>query len=92
MAITTGLVFVNIFRPGVGAPTDASGAVDGLEAAAGSFGDTLINMIPTNVFAALSTGQMLSIIFFAILFGFFITKVEDKYSTLLTDFLMRLLR
>ena len=62
-------------------------AVDGLEAAAGSFGDTLINMIPTNVFAALSTGQMLSIIFFAILFGFFITKARRQVQHLmLTDF------
>jgi Na+/H+-dicarboxylate symporter len=43
-------------------------------------------MIPTNIFEALSTGQMLSIIFFAIVFGYFITQVEEKYSTLMTDF------
>ncbi len=85
LAITTGLFFTNLFRPGIGAPIDSK-PVEGLEAAAGSFGDTLMNMIPTNIFEALSTGQMLSIIFFAIVFGYFITQVEEKYSTLMTDF------
>jgi Na+/H+-dicarboxylate symporter len=85
LAITTGLFFTNLIEPGVGAPIDSK-PVEGLEAATGSFGDTLINMIPTNIFEALSTGQMLSIIFFAIVFGYFITQVEEKYSTLMTDF------
>jgi len=85
-AITTGLIFVNIIQPGIGANTGAAQKVEGLDSARGSFGDTLMNMIPTNVFEAFSTGQMLSIIFFAIVFGFFITKVEKKYSDLLTNF------
>ncbi|HAS39202.1 MAG TPA: dicarboxylate/amino acid:cation symporter [Microscillaceae bacterium] len=86
LAITTGLFFVNILRPGVGAPTSSSGAVEGLDEARGSFGDTLMNMIPTNVFESLSTGKMLSIIFFAIMFGYFITQVQDRYKDLLNDF------
>ncbi len=85
-AIVTGLFFVNLIQPGKGAPLGDAKEVEGLEAAAGSFGDTLIHMIPTNVFEALSTGQMLSIIFFAIVFGYFITQAEEKYSTLLTEF------
>lgn len=85
LAITTGLLFSNLISPGVGV-TITKKEVEGLDAAAGSFGDTLINMIPTNIFEALSTGQMLSIIFFAIVFGYFITQVEEKYSTLMTDF------
>ncbi len=85
LAITTGLVFSNLISPGVGV-TITKKEVEGLDAAAGSFGDTLINMIPTNIFEALSTGQMLSIIFFAIVFGYFITQAEEKYSTLMTDF------
>lgn len=85
-AITTGLVFVNLIAPGIGAPTKSAGMVEGLEEATGSFGATLMNMIPTNVFESLSTGKMLSIIFFAIIFGYFITKVKDEYSELLKDF------
>ncbi|MGD1842685.1 MAG: dicarboxylate/amino acid:cation symporter [Thermonemataceae bacterium] len=85
-AIVTGLVFVNIIQPGVGAPIGNAAEVEGLEEARGSFGDTLLNMIPTNVFDAFTKGDMLSIIFFAILFGFFITKVQEKYSQQLTNF------
>ena len=86
LAITTGLFFVNLIQPGKGAPTTSAGAVEGLDDARGSFGDTLLNMIPTNVFESLSTGKMLSIIFFAIMFGYFITQVQDRYKDLLNDF------
>ncbi len=86
LAITTGLFFVNILRPGIGAPTSSSGAVEGLDEARGSFGDTLMNMIPTNIFESLSGGKMLSIIFFAIMFGYFITQVQARYKDLLNDF------
>ena len=52
-----------------------------------SLGDILIKIIPDNIFSAMSdNGQMLSIIFFALLFGFFITRVNDRSKQLLTDF------
>ncbi|GAB4396719.1 MAG: dicarboxylate/amino acid:cation symporter [Microscillaceae bacterium] len=87
LAIVTGLLFVNLLQPGVGAPKQPGTDTSMLEKASQtSFGDTLMEMIPTNVFAALSAGNMLAIIFFAILFGFFTTRVEEKYSRLLTDF------
>ncbi|MGD8777457.1 MAG: dicarboxylate/amino acid:cation symporter [Ignavibacteria bacterium] len=85
-AIVTGLILVNIFQPGVGADLGLSQKVEGLDAARQSFGDTLLNIVPTNIFAAFTEGQMLSIIFFAIIFGFFITQVEEKYKVLMTDF------
>ncbi|MFH1196151.1 MAG: dicarboxylate/amino acid:cation symporter [bacterium] len=85
-AILTGLLLINILQPGVGADLGFSHTVDGLDAASDSFGDTLINIIPKNIFEAFSQGQMLSIIFFALLFGYFITKTEDKYRLFLTDF------
>jgi Na+/H+-dicarboxylate symporter len=48
--------------------------------------DTLINIIPDNIFSVFSdNGQMLSVIFFALLFGFFITKVPERSSKILTD-------
>ena len=81
LAILTGLFFVNILQPGVGAELGFSKMVDGLATAKDSFGDTLINIIPTNIFEALSKGQMLSIIFFALILGFFITKLDKKPGT-----------
>jgi Na+/H+-dicarboxylate symporter len=86
MAILVGLFLVNILQPGVGADLGFTQEVAGLTAARGSFGDTLLNIIPSNIFTAFTQGKMLSIIFFALLFGFFITKVEDKYSNKLGEF------
>jgi len=86
LAIVTGLVLVNIFKPGVGADLNLSKEVD-LAVEGGSLRDTLINIIPENIFSVFSdNSQMLSVIFFAILFGFFITQSPGKSKKLLTDF------
>jgi Na+/H+-dicarboxylate symporter len=85
-AILTGLVLVNLFRPGIGADLNLRQEVD-LEMGSESLGQTLINIIPDNIFTSFSNnGQMLSVIFFAMLFGFFITRVGDKPKQMLTDF------
>lgn len=86
LAIIVGLVFVNILQPGVGADLGFSKDVEGLAIARESFGDTLINIIPQNIFDAFVSGDMLSIIFFAIIFGFFITKVSGVYQEPLVNF------
>jgi proton glutamate symport protein len=77
-AIFTGLILVSTIKPGVGADFGLSAPVDELAAATDSFGQTLIKIIPTNIFEALTQGSMLSIIFFAILFGFFMTRIDSK--------------
>ncbi len=86
IAILTGLVLVNIFEPGVGADLGFTQEVDGLDIEAGSFGQTLIEIIPTNIFEAFSDGKMLSVIFFALIFGYFITRIGDKHRAVLDDF------
>ena len=85
-AILTGLILVNIFQPGVGADLGFSKEVEDLAVATESFGSTLLNIIPTNIFTAFVEGNMLSIIFFSIIFGFFITKTKTKYRNFLGDF------
>ncbi|MDR4987760.1 MAG: dicarboxylate/amino acid:cation symporter [Bacteroidales bacterium] len=77
-AIMTGLFMVNLLKPGKGADLGLSGIVDGLDVGAETFGQTLINIIPVNIVEAMATGNMLSIIFFAILFGFFTTRVTPS--------------
>ena len=42
-------------------------------------------MVPMNIFEALAQGQMLSIIFFSILFGFLMTKIGEKQRDTLMD-------
>ena len=86
IAILTGLVLVNIFKPGVGADLGFTQEVDGLDIEAGSFGQTLIEIIPTNIFEAFSDGKMLSVIFFALIFGYFITRIGDKHRAVLDNF------
>jgi len=85
IAITTGFILVSLIKPGVGADLGFKVPVDEISAISDSFGTTLIKIVPTNIFEALMQGQMLSIIFFAILFGFFLTKVSDKPRILLID-------
>jgi len=84
-AIVTGFIFVSILKPGVGAELGFQAPVEEIAAATDNFGRTLIKIVPTNIFEAMVQGQMLSIIFFAILFGYFITRVSEKSSKMLTD-------
>ncbi|OQX99550.1 MAG: dicarboxylate/amino acid:cation symporter [Bacteroidetes bacterium 4572_128] len=87
LAILTGLFFVNIIQPGSNASLNLQEKAEGLVVGGGqSISDTLMQIVPKNIFQAMSSGNMLSIIFFALLFGFFITKIEKKYNTFLVDF------
>lgn len=85
VAIVTGLLLVNIFKPGVGADLGFIEPVEGIAAASDSFSQTLIKIIPTNIVEALAQGQMLSIIFFSMLFGFFLTRISEKPQKLIAD-------
>jgi Na+/H+-dicarboxylate symporter len=82
-AIVTGLFFVNIIKPGIGADLNFSQQVEGLVESQRSLGQTLIEIVPTNVFESFNNSAMLSIIFFAILFGFFITRVSRDHREVL---------
>ncbi len=85
-AIITGLVLVNIIQPGVGADLGLRSEVPELAATSGDLGDIIMRMVPTNVFDALASADMLAIIFFSILIGYFITRVNEKYKIMFTDF------
>ncbi|MDY0098421.1 MAG: dicarboxylate/amino acid:cation symporter [Bacteroidales bacterium] len=84
-ALFTGLLLVTIIKPGVGAELGFVAPVEEISVASESFGQTLIKIIPTNIFEALMKGQMLSVIFFAILFGFFITRTNAKARNTMID-------
>jgi proton glutamate symport protein len=86
LALFVGLIFVNILKPGVGADINLAAEVN-LDITPETLGNTLINIIPDNLFMSFAdNSQMLSVIFFSMLFGFFITRVKDKYQTPLKDF------
>ncbi len=79
-AILVGLTLVNLFQPGVGADLGLKKEVEGLSAASGGIGNILLRMVPTNFFQALVSADMLAIIFFSILVGYFLTKVSEEYK------------
>lgn len=96
-AILVGLTVVNIVSPGivdgasaqhlVGLSENVSDVVAKVEGkGTGDLVEVFLRMIPTNVVAAAADGQMLGLIFFSLLFGFFMTKIEGSYAESLYNF------
>ncbi len=79
-AIVTGLILVNLIQPGVGASLGFTKTPEGFGATSRSFGEVLMRMVPENVFQALVSADMLAIIFFSILVGFFLMKIAKEYK------------
>jgi len=91
LAILVGLAVVNAIAPGVdelgpvkerigfsGEAADIQAAVEGR--GTGDVVQVFLRMVPTNVFAAAVDGQMLGLIFFSLLFGFFMTRIQEDYA------------
>ena len=96
-AILVGLVVINAIGPGYvdGEPArdllalEANTAELQLAVADKGLGDVaeiFQRMVPPNIVAAAVEGQMLGIIFFAILFGYFMTKLTHDYAEPLFKF------
>lgn len=86
LAILTGLIIVNIVKPGVGVDLGFTKTVDGLAEHTASVKDIFYRLIPENVFDEMAKGEILPVIFFAILFGYFITRVNKDYKDSLSNF------
>ncbi len=85
-AILTGQVLVNLFKPGDGANINFVQDVEGLVEKQKSFLEIIIGIVPENIVKAMANNEMLSIIFFALIFGFFITQIKKKHAEILKDF------
>jgi Na+/H+-dicarboxylate symporter len=48
--------------------------------------DNMLRIVPDNIFKALADTDMLAIIFIAMLFGYFITVLEDQHKKILNSF------
>ena len=98
VAILTGLMFVNLLTPGIvnGEPArhvlglSEQAAADVVEKVGGrsasDLSDVFLSMVPPNIIQAAADGQMLGLIFFSLLFGFFITRIDRDRGALLTSF------
>lgn len=85
-AILLGLVLVNSLKPGIGVDLSFVQKVDSLPIADQSIGELLLNSIPVNIFDSLAEGQMLPIIFYSMIFGFFTNMVDTRHRKPIIDF------
>ncbi len=96
-ATLVGLILINIVGPGYvdGQPAGDMLALDSSAAelvglaedrGPGDIAGVLFDMVPPNIIAAAANGQMLGIIFFAILFGYFMTHLQHDYAEPLFKF------
>jgi Na+/H+-dicarboxylate symporter len=90
-AILVGLTIVNMTMPGIvdGQPAKEQLGMEQVSDAvvasvegkgAGDLVGIFLRMVPTNIVSAAADGQMLGLIFFSLLFGFFMTKIEEPYA------------
>ncbi len=97
LAILVGLTLVNITKPGIvnGEPAkDLIGLTADIgdlaarlgDAGAGDVAAVFLRMVPPNIVSAAAEGQMLGLIFFSLLFGFLITRLENPYKETLSNF------
>ena len=86
IAIITGLIIVNLVQPGIGVHLGFEKVPEELNANVEKLGDTLLGIIPVNPFAAMVKGDILPMIFFSLLFGFFITRISEPYKSNLSNF------
>ncbi|MEA2094992.1 MAG: cation:dicarboxylase symporter family transporter, partial [Pseudomonadota bacterium] len=97
IAILVGLLLVNFIAPGIvdGEPAREviAFADDGADVAErvqghgiGDVVDIFLRMVPTNIVAAAAEGRMLGLIFFALLFGYFMTRIDGSLAKPLQDF------
>ena len=102
VAILIGLFFVNLLQPGIidGEPArniiGLSAQTDEVVSQVGDKGaadvaEVLLRMVPPNIVTAAANGQMLGLIFFSLIFGFFVSKLKGSSAQVHKDFWQGLL-
>ncbi|MFA7555172.1 MAG: dicarboxylate/amino acid:cation symporter [Spongiibacteraceae bacterium] len=100
LAILIGLAMVNITQPGIvdghpageqlsltADPEELAAVVEVVEGkGASDISAVFLRLVPSNVVAAAANGEMLGLIFFALLFGFFMTRIDKEKSAVLQNF------
>lgn len=97
-AILVGLIVINMIGPGYNAdgepareelaftatPEEVAAKVG--DKGAGDVAEIFLRMIPDNIVLAAAEGQMLGLIFFSILFGYFMTRLPHDFAEPLFSF------
>lgn len=86
LAITVALTIGNIINPGRNLDMSAIKVAEATVAEAKPVADVLLDIIPTNPIQSLAEGNMLQVIFFALIVGVILAKQGERASTV-ADFL-----
>jgi Na+/H+-dicarboxylate symporter len=85
LAIFTGFFLITWIQPGAGLQANFAEKPD-LNVSTEKISDILVNIVPKNIFESLSAGQLLPVIFFAFIFGYFMTRIKSEQNAVLRDF------
>lgn len=96
-AVAIGFLFYFLITPGVSGDkasilsSSASNALEQIQAQAGGgtfdrIEGILLRLVPSNIIAVASQGQMLGLIFFSVIFGVLSTRIEPELSQLMIKF------
>lgn len=102
VAILIGLLMVNSLQPGI---VDDRPALESMELSAdtstvlakvegkgaGDIAEVFLRMVPANIVSAAAEGQMLGLIFFSILFGYFLSRLKGPHGDVQKNFWQGLL-
>ncbi len=97
IAITIGLLMVMVFQPGLinglpakevlGLHADTAAVTQKVgDASTGDIAGIFLRMIPPNIIHAAAQGQMLGLIFFSLLFGYFIAQLKGEHNSTMKSF------
>jgi proton glutamate symport protein len=97
IAVLIALMLVNIVEPGIkdGQPArnllaltaDAAEVTEGVKhRAETSVLDTIRGVVPPNIVEAAANTKLLALVFFAVLFGFFLARIEQPFQGAVLDF------
>ncbi|HEX2897670.1 MAG TPA: cation:dicarboxylase symporter family transporter [candidate division Zixibacteria bacterium] len=87
MAVTLGLILVNIIKPGEGITAWQTELPEIVAKSEGKgIVDIFLSLVPRNLFKAAADGDILPLIVFSLLFGGVLTAIGDKAKTVIRFF------
>src|SRR5581483_7327272 len=103
LSVLIALTLVDLIRPGIvnGVPARSLLALEASsdivaasvqQRASSTLFDMLLSIVPTNVLEAAASNKLLGVMFFSILFGFFLARIELPYRQLMLEFWQALFR
>ncbi len=85
VAVAIGLVFASVIQPGIGINLSTEG-LQAKQVTPPALVDTLLDIVPINPMEAFAKGNMLQIIFFAVIFGFALAGLGERGKPVLKFF------